>query len=248
MNRELIFQAIEERRDDYLVRYTPATPGSLFASLALTFLQSQESADIGKLMHEESFTWIQRYAVPLMTSSFNDSDSLIHLEPACDCDHLFAVLENDGVTVHWKMLEGSEFPKGPLQERYLLDVYRDIPFSTLEERRSKALASANWLRRGIIIVALWGLAVPVTVALFGLANPVLGYVVIACSVSKAIYEATQTLGYVKRSEREIQKDAEALRMRHHHYHCERNPEEFLRLKLENFEREARDETCREAGA
>ena len=35
-------------------------------------------------------------------------------------------------------------------------------------------------------------------------------------------------------------------MRHHHYHCERNPEAFERLKRENIERETRDQTLREA--
>jgi hypothetical protein len=35
-------------------------------------------------------------------------------------------------------------------------------------------------------------------------------------------------------------------MRHHHYHCERNPEGFERLKLENFERWAREEVHAEA--
>jgi len=53
------------------------------------------------------------------------------------------------------------------------------------------------------------------------------------------------LAYVGRSEREKHKDAEELRMQHHHYHCERNPEGFMRLKAENFERDAREETHRE---
>jgi hypothetical protein len=37
-------------------------------------------------------------------------------------------------------------------------------------------------------------------------------------------------------------------MRHHHYHCERNPEGFLRLKQENVERESREEIQREANS
>lgn len=29
-------------------------------------------------------------------------------------------------------------------------------------------------------------------------------------------------------------------MRHHHYHCKRNPDGFMRLKVENIEREEID--------
>ncbi len=37
-------------------------------------------------------------------------------------------------------------------------------------------------------------------------------------------------------------------MRHYFYHCERNPEGFARLKVENFEREAKEQTLKEAEA
>ena len=248
MNRGLIFEPGKERRGDYFVEYTPAAPGRLFASLTLTFFQSHEPADIAELMRQESDTWIQRYPVSLMTSSFDDSGSLICLKGTRDCDHLFALPTNDGVILHWKMLQDSEFPEGPLQENHLRDTYRGTPFSTLEERRTQAVARAKPLRRAITIIALWGLAVPITVAVIGFASPVLGYAIIAFSISKAIHKASRTLGYVKRSDGEIQKDAEELRMRHHHHHCERNPEGFWRLKMENFEREARDETRREGEA
>ncbi len=49
-----------------------------------------------------------------------------------------------------------------------------------------------------------------------------------------------------KSKAEVQKEAEEARMRHHHYHCERNPEGFQRLKLENFERWAREDIQNEA--
>ncbi|MCK4624763.1 MAG: hypothetical protein KAV00_05585 [Phycisphaerae bacterium] len=248
MSRGLVFQTIKEHRGDYFVQYAPAASGDLFALLTLTFLQSHKPADIAKLMDQESVIWIQRYSVPLMTSSADDSGSLIHLTGTRDCDHLIALPTTGGVIVHWKMLQDCEFPQGPLQEKHLLDVYRDIPFSTLEDRHIQAVSRAKRLRLGVIIIALWGLAVPITVGLTGLASPVLGYLIIAYSISKAIHKASKMLGYVKRSKRENQKDAEELRMRHHHDHCERNPEGFLRLKAENFEREARDETRREEPA
>ena len=37
-------------------------------------------------------------------------------------------------------------------------------------------------------------------------------------------------------------------MNHYFYHCERNPEGFMRLKVENFEREAKERTLKEVEA
>ena len=37
-------------------------------------------------------------------------------------------------------------------------------------------------------------------------------------------------------------------MRHHHYHCERNPQGFLCLKRENNDSERREQNPREAAA
>ncbi len=56
------------------------------------------------------------------------------------------------------------------------------------------------------------------------------------------------LGYTKKSEREKAKEAAELRMRHHHYHCELNPDGFARLKHENFVRETNEQTLQEKRA
>jgi hypothetical protein len=53
-------------------------------------------------------------------------------------------------------------------------------------------------------------------------------------------------GRWKKSAKEIANDAEDLRIRHHHYHCERNPQGFLRLKHENFQKENKERTQKEA--
>lgn len=47
---------------------------------------------------------------------------------------------------------------------------------------------------------------------------------------------TLVTGLKKRSKRMEEKEREETEMRHHHYHCKKNPEGFMRLKIENFER------------
>jgi len=51
---------------------------------------------------------------------------------------------------------------------------------------------------------------------------------------------------LKPSQREKQEAERNLKMSHYFYHCERNPEGFNRLKIENFEREAIEGTRKEA--
>ena len=70
---------------------------------------------------------------------------------------------------------------------------------------------------------------------------VLGYAFV-----KAATQALRLTGHLPKSTRQQQKEAEELKMRHHHYHCARNPEAFERLKAENFRREEIERTKAEA--
>ena len=64
--------------------------------------------------------------------------------------------------------------------------------------------------------------------------------------AKAAIEALRLTGRLPRSARQRESETEDLRMRHHHYYCERNPEVFERLKAENFRREEIERTKAEA--
>jgi hypothetical protein len=241
-----VFQTIKESRGAYFVQYTPARAGDHFASLALVFPEKPAREKIPAIMERECEGWLRHYPIPIMTTAFDDSSSVISLDNERGCDHLIALPEESTVAFHWKLLQNDEFPSGPLAGSRLLQIYHDIPHTTQAERQRNAVSSARSIRLGLIIVALWGIAVPLAVALIGFASPILGWLIIAFSIGKAVWQAVKMLGYVGRNEREKHKDAEQLRMRHHHYHCEHNPKGFEQLKSENFEREAREETRCEA--
>jgi hypothetical protein len=76
----------------------------------------------------------------------------------------------------------------------------------------------------------------------------LGLVVLIYAFVKATTQALRLTGRLPRSKREREKETKESKMRHYAYHCERNPEAFERLKLENFEREAIEKTKAEAAA
>jgi len=70
--------------------------------------------------------------------------------------------------------------------------------------------------------------------------------VLSFSLWKALVKALKLLGKWKESPQALNVQEEERRMRHHHYHCELNPEGFMRLKIENFERKERERIQNEA--
>lgn len=241
-----IFETIKEHRGSYFVEYTPALAGDYFASLALVFTEQPKREEIPPIMEQESKRWIQRYPVPITTTALNYKDDVIPLEDIKGCNHVIALRQKNMVSFHWKFLGNDELTSDALEESRLLEIYHDIPHTTKVEITQKFVSSASTIRLGLVIIALWGIAVPLAVGIIGFSNPILGGLVIAYSISKAGWRAMKMLGYIDRSEREKRKSEEELRMRHHHYHCERNPEGFMRLKAENFERDTREQIQQEA--
>lgn len=241
-----VFEEVKEHRGSYFVQYMPARAGEYFASLALVFMEKPIREEIPMMMERESKAWIEQYPVPLMTTAFDDKDDVISLEDLKGCDHLIGLPQEDAVVFHWKFRDDDEFASGTLKESQLLEIYRNLPHTTQAERVRATLSKAKAFRLGLVIIALWGVVVPIAVALVGFSSPILGGIIITYSVGEAVWRAMKMLGYVDRSKREKKKAEKELRMRHHHYHCERNPEGFLRLKVENFEREAKEQLQREA--
>lgn len=241
-----VFQTIKESRDSYFIEYSPARAGNYSALLALVFTEMPAIEEIASIMEQEARVWVQRYPVPVMVTAYSDTDDVISIKEMMGCDDLIALPMDDEVSLHWKLLKNEEFPSGSLLENQLRKLYEGLPCTTLSDRKRAAIASARFRRIGFTLIALWGIIVPAAVALFGLASPILGGIVIAYSIGKAVLQTLKMLGYVRRSEREKEQAKEDLRMRHHHYHCERNPEGFMRLKAENFEREVREDIHREA--
>lgn len=65
----------------------------------------------------------------------------------------------------------------------------------------------------------------------------LGLLVLGYAFVKATIRALRLTGHLPKSARQRENEAEDLRMRHHHYHCEKNPAAFERLKADNFRQE-----------
>lgn len=240
---KLFFNAVKEDRDWYFVEYNPPVPSYPFASLNLVVSGPSSTEQVAAAMEVELKQWLARYPVPLMVAAFDENGGLCHLSGVRSSDFLFGYLDKitHEVKSYWHQVNDNEIPHDALDFGYLRRVYSNVGYKTStdlrreDEKRSRLVRIAWW------IVFVWAVVVPALIAVLEWAGPLwLAALALIYSLWKALIKALKILGWWDKSPREVEKDEEELRMRHHHYHCERNPESFIRLKLENFERSDRE--------
>jgi len=240
-----VFESLKEDRGPYFVEYTPAFEGWSFAILVLVYTREQDKTQVAEAMERECEAWVGRFPVPLRVTAFDNTDDVIRLNGVRDCDNLFGIPSDDAVALRWRHVEEHAFPDGPLDDARLLAIYGGVPSTTRAERTAKGMAERRALRYGLVVIAFWLIAVPTTVAVIGIASPLFGVLVAAFGIVKGGHRALRLMGYIRPGEIEKAKEAELLRMRHHHYHCERNPDGFQRLLAESYDKDTKAETERE---
>ena len=244
---KLFFDMVKEDRGRYFVEYRPPIPSYRFASLQLVFPEQVETESVAQAMEAEADVWLRRYPVAIMISAFDGTAGLIHMTSVRNCDHLFAFCRDGDHQLGraWRLLREDELPDEPLDGEYLKRTYSCIPFKTEDQLQRESQAHIKALRMGWFLVFIWLIIIPATIAILGWASPWIGAIVMLYSLSQGIVKALKMTGKWK-SRRELEREEVDYRMRHHHYHCERNPDGFLRLKLENFERDERTSIRQEA--
>lgn len=250
-NSELHFDSLKESRGWYFVEYAPPTAGSPFALVQLIILSDSDAADSGRIataMEQELSRWLERYGVPVMVSSFDAKGDLITLKPS---SHVMGRKNELGeVDKILGLFESKNLPT--LSSATLRAIYHDIPFRTSEEIHASADSSLKRTRLGIrtaiALLIFWLVVIPVTINLLGVANPVIGILVLIYSLWKALVQFMKLLGKWPEGRKEKEQSQRKRQMEHYFWHCEQNPEGFQRLKNENFEREEREQTVREAAA
>jgi hypothetical protein len=247
---DIQFTSIKEDRDWYFVEYFPPRPGCRFSVLQLSVLEPRDLREIATAIEQEATIWLNRYPIPLMATAFTLDESILPLSGARPIDHLLAWLDasTSKKIFRWELVKDDELPPVALDRNFLKKVFSDIPFKTGKEIRAAAAKHFTALRVGWWLVFLWAVVVPLIVAVLEWWSNLLGLAVLIYAFVKAAIQALRLTGHLPRSKREQDKEAKESKMRHYAYHCERNPEAFERLKLENFEREAIERTRVEAAA
>jgi hypothetical protein len=247
MNNIVRWNSIKEAREDYFVEYCPACNDPCFANLYLTFLHNPDIDTVVGLMEKELVTWIRRFPIPIMISSFDIKGDTIDLSSRKTSNYLmgFEVPDTHQIVSKWAFMMAQDVPDKMRQLDYRLRIYADLPHITQDDIRNSVEKHRRIMRFGWSLVFFWSVVIPVFIAVLGWTNPIISACVMVYALVKALIQALKLTGKWKKSPYDKEREQEDLAMRHHHYHCKRNPKGFSRLVVENFNRQEEDRTRKE---
>ena len=159
--------------------------------------------------------------------------------------------ESSKILHSWKLNELPSFLNDTSNLPDWRAVYPDIPFKTDTEVKSNAQVYLKGRRRQVrgikILLMVWLAIIPASWAIIQYLGPEwLAFCVMVFSLWQALKAGRKLMGLSKPSRREQDKAEKERRMAHYYYHCERNPDGFLRLKGENFTKDISERTQKEA--
>jgi hypothetical protein len=188
-----------------------------------------------------------------MVSAFDVTDTVIAPHGSYDKSHLVGwhQQETGEVSHSWNLDTLPDFLKKPTADVDWRNIYFDVPYRTQTQVTSNARAEAikDGKNNRILKIAfgLWIAAIPATWAIVQYLGPDwLALAVLIYSLCKAWLAWQRLMGNIKISNREEEKSEKQRKMDHYFYHCERNPDAFSRLKVENIERDIKERTIKEA--
>jgi hypothetical protein len=250
---ELRFDSIKKHCGDYFVTYQPPVSSPHFATIALVFLKPTDSHVIATAMEAELQKWASRYKIPVMVSAFDNTDSLISLTDIRPENHLvgWCTLGDNKIVQSWKLNDLETFIKTNTEKVDLKNVYVGVPFRTKADIKAasdkKLAVLGKQIRTLKIFLVVWWVIVPIATATLEYFAPSWLTLLIYVYSFWTGYRTWRKLsGRKKPSKREIEKAEKERKMQHYYHHCERNPMGFARLKVENFEEDAREDIKKEA--
>lgn len=253
MAETLYFEEIKEARDGYFVEYHPPVADARFAAMNLVFVQDADSAAVSTAMLSELSAWLNRFDVPIMMSAWDARENQIRLS-AGETSFLVGWQVSPGEVVHsWRYTDLDVFLATQPKRADWRAIYKDVPFRTDAQVKANAETFINERRRQNrylkAILFAWLAVIPAGIALFQYFGPEwLGLLALIFGLWKAGRAGYRLWRNSKPTPSEAAKAEKQRKMDHYFYHCERNPDGFARLKVENFEKESAERIRKEAEA
>ena len=247
---DILFSKVKEDRGWYFVEYTPPMLNYRFSVLQMSIIELADLETIAITLETEAKDWLSRYPVPLMATVFSIDESVLPLANVRQINHLMAWVDsvNQTPVFKWELVGDENLPDVALDRENLKKVFSTFPSKSGLEINKEIAAQVKSDKIRWWLVFLWAVVVPVLVAVIEWSSDILGLLVLSYAFFKASLEALRLTGKLPKSKRKIQKEKEDAQIRHHHYHCARNPNAFERLKLENFQNDAISRTFAESKA
>jgi hypothetical protein len=232
------YDDIEEKRDEYYVVYSPVFTDQEFAVLIVNIYDTRLSGNIKSIAELELKYWALKYPTPIMLMVSNKTDEEWSIKDKLGHDYLLGYPKLEKIILYWDEYPEAEKPDIDLSKDSLAKIYSELSFSTYEEVVAKQNIEAKGRKLLLLVLTLWACVVPALIAFLGWANPVVSFIALAYSWYVAFNKGLDLWGRKKKTEKDLVKEKEQLAKDHHHYHCQLNPEAFLRLKNENFKKES----------
>jgi len=244
------FESLQEDRGWYFVEYSPPQANYRFSIVQLSCVEPNDNLVIAQAMESEARIWLRRYPVPVMVTAFSLAGDVIALDGVRPCSHLIAWSQYSSAEpiLQWRLVANDELPDMALNRTFVEDLFASVPHKTRSQIDEEAQQHQKVIRVGWWLVVVWAVLVPLGVAILEWWSDLLGLVVLLYAFYKAVKVALRLTGRLPKSKAELDKEAEDLQMKHHHYHCKRNPEAFAKLKAENFKLSEIERTLAQSNA
>jgi hypothetical protein len=250
MNTGKKYLPVKEIRDWYFVEYSPPVSDYKFANLQLVMTSEKiPDTDIVNAMEKELKYWLHRFPVPLMVSTFDNTGSLYSLKAVKGCNHLIGFYDhNQKICLYWQLLKDDQIPNVALNKEYIDNIYAGLDYETYAELDAKRRKKINAIKRGSFLLFLWLVVVPALIAILEYYSNILSIIALIYSLCMAIKTGLELRGKLPKSKRQKAKEEEERLKDHFYYHCQKNPEGFRKLVLENLEQMSKDQIAKEATA
>jgi hypothetical protein len=231
------YEKIEEKRNGFYVEYNPVFTGQEFAILSINIYDTKLSGNIKNIAESELEYWALKYPAPIMLMIDNKTDEEWRTKDKIGHSFLLGYPKLGKVILHWDEYPKAEEPDIDLSKESLAKIYSGLNYFTYEEVVAKQKIEVKGRKLLLLVLTLWACVIPALIAFLGWSNPIVSLIALAYSWYVAFNKGMKLWGRKKKSDKDLAKEKEQLAKDHHHYHCQLNPDAFLRLKNENFKKE-----------
>lgn len=241
----MYFQPIKKEGKGYFLEYKPDYDINL-AMVALTFTDLIEKSEIKKIMKQELVLWLKKYNVPTMISSFDVTGSFVDINDN-GASHLIGWIDTktNELKKYWDFEEDL---KDKIDDFKLGwdSIIEDIPQIDIQKQADKNRKQIiKKTRRYYLFIFIWIFVIPISWELINHFGPQwLALIVTTYAILKITINLYKIF-FGKRSKKEIEEESLNSKMRYYYYHCELNPESFIKLRNENYQKENKAMILRE---
>jgi len=237
---EVAYQSIRSLNDNYLLEYSPPNKHLPYSSIQITLRKPLPPNLVAELIESEVHKWIAKFPITTMVAAFHPNDDCYDLTEVrasslyvCYFDKAETLLK---ATWEREVKEPAEvyFPQGD-PKGYFAHLAITKKFNP-EKERNKLRKQVRFMKFTVLI---WFAIIPAAYEIANYLGPKwLSLLVCIYGLFKAAKTGLKTWGILHPTSAEIAKRKVEEKKNHYYYHCERNPQGFLRIKGENFDKDA----------